>query len=395
MKKILFFIALFIFTGINAQQKCPCSKKNSVCHNSPNIPRSYTNVIFYPKANEDNIIRIYFDRMGDLYPDNDSPKIDKSIFLYKRNENYATLRFYFEDIKNVEELNRLALQFETQSSYDSIRQNLFKHYAKTINNKLNDNKFEQVIFLIHGFNNLQEEAEITYNDLKAQFPKDRKILFVEVYWDGLAKKNSKKIWSSAQPNSAYVGLGLRQLLGMVNSDIKITLIGHSTGASVATQVLFNPYKWKEDFQKKINDRFKQIPTPNQREINLFLLAAAIPGVNTFKDIKNTEVAENLIEIPTYQNISKIIIGYNNHDHALKKLLWKKIDLGLANKFGATSLGCNYNGEVQNTINIINEETSHIRVEAFDLSEKDCQKDHCVQSYIQSPGFQKIINLILD
>jgi len=116
-----------------------------------------------------------------------------------------------------------------------------------IDQKLKGNNSKDLIVLIHGFNDPIPDG--AYYSLRKNIEKylSSNPVFIEVYWDGLTALGNNpilsNIWSYAQSNSAKVGLGLRKILNKINPNIRLTLLTHSLGASVATHALFNPAKW--------------------------------------------------------------------------------------------------------------------------------------------------------
>jgi len=109
------------------------------------------------------------------------------------------------------------------------------------------------------------------------------------------------------------------------------------GASVVTGALWNTSsKWPVTQGQNFYQEMRCIPTPQQKDIRIGMLAPAIPGVSTFIDFnrRNTGLSKDIEILATQNNIIKVIIGYKEHDEILRKYV------DISNKFGATTLGAN-------------------------------------------------------
>jgi hypothetical protein len=301
----------------------------------------------------DNITRIYFDRMGFVYPDLQIPYDD-----FKNNDGRLNL-YYARNYPKYEVICRTNGIVPLQANFDTIAPNedplqeyLLSSYANQINN-LSEEK--EVVFIIHGFNEYPlnrrdsssfAEMKETRDTMETLF-KGRKFKYVEVYWDGLSQEggpkllrypNSFKIWNNAQVSATHVGLELRRLLNKLNSH-KIYVITHSHGAGVITTSLFNVIKfrphyyeqqghWLNEVNKKFNSKIYN--TPSQRFI-VGMLAPAIPGQNVFDEYYHRTVnGKNVI---TCTANYKFLIGFNENDPVNLKF---KV---AASKLGSTTLGC--------------------------------------------------------
>lgn len=366
MKKLFFIIAaLVVSVSLNAKEK---------------------NCIFYPEKDAIKNLKIYFDRAGDLYPPSNLHKVNSDMFYYpnrfdktKNNDiKTALLQEYFSI--NSGALYAICKDLGISACFNNMQVYLIQQYANQLNQEIKNGK--KIVFLIHGFNNFQEEAQSTYCIIKQKLNEKQDLVFVEVYWDGLAyNKKSMSIWSSAQFNAPYAGLGIRKVLNQVNNDGEIIFFTHSLGARVAAQVLFNVDVWKGSNRAVLNNISNIIPTPPQKNITLCMVAPAIPGKNTFDDL------DKYVENKTYKNIQKIIVGYNADDSALQKLLLKA-----PKKFGATSLGVNAGkNEVANTEKTVKNKNSEIQFLEVDLrKDKPLPKEHSMAEYVRAPGFKELI-----
>lgn len=364
------------------------------------------NVLMTPRLEEPGVVKIYFDREGDLYP----PEVHLNPYYFylqhlrkkekgwKKNEGYATVE---ESLTRTDSLSKAYIRQKYQlTGPDSIRlflrlqQTLRKNYVARIEKLMEDNNHKQVVVLIHGFNDPQPDAY--YFSLRRSINEKLKgkAVFVEVYWDGLTDMGDNpivaSIWGKARPNSAKVGLGLRNVLNKLNVQTSLTIITHSLGASVATHALFNPLRWPKTFQEKLDEDYRssKIATPQLQNITLAMLAPAIPGTTTFNHINNTVPEKSPL------HLKRLIIGYNHFDYAVTKG-------GLfARSFGSTALGADAKKEVDKTFKVIKDKAPDILCTGVDFSYSDTsklfkQKGHGVLFYEQSCQYAAFINAVFD
>lgn len=307
-------------------------------------------------ADKENVTRAYFDRYGDLYPNNGIVITYKDFFdpthsdnTYKENNETGNLEYYF--CQNNNALNELVKSYSVsitnncKQTFALVQEKINESICKKINSELG-NDGELIVF-IHGFNDPNPTGDFQQmRDLiKKQFPQ-RKISYLEVFWDGLTCNQGNPalagIWGRAQKNSSNVAIGLRMLISKINN-VPIKIITHSLGASVATGALFNTNsKWNND-NKEYLELSQLTEAPNQDDVRLGMLAPAIPGVTTFRDFNKRGKANASTE---RININRIVIGYNKNDLAVTKRAGKKDNSGIA---GATNLGCDYKDEIKKTI----------------------------------------------
>ncbi|HMV80427.1 MAG TPA: hypothetical protein PL048_12540, partial [Leptospiraceae bacterium] len=262
--------------------------------------------IVKPTSNSPTTIRIGFDQIGDLYPDDF--EIEKESFLAHNTVFLA----YAQRNRN------------PKISQQTIASKIIKEFKKSGSNEF--------IILIHGYN-VFEGATVnerqTYFDLikykiREKYPK-KKFFFLEVYWDGMMGKTE---WAPAQMNSFHAGRGLGELLRKIDPEINnpLTVITHSRGASVASYALWNvPLRKIDDIKdcEPVCFRFlkKCYPVPIEfyneqiqnrnalKSVRIGYLAPAIGGITYFE------------YFPKYvKNYSQVVIGINEKDSALRKKL---------------------------------------------------------------------------
>ncbi len=330
------------------------------------------NVLMVPRSDEQGIIKLYFDREGELYP----PDVHVTPYYFylqqlkksktkQSNPEFATVESALTRYDSLS-IAYVKKQYNLWDK-DSIRlfrrlQNLLqKNVVMQMKKSMEERKCKHLIFFIHGFNDPAPDAYYfsLRSDINALLKE--KPTFVEVYWDGLTSLGAHPalagIWDYARTNSAKVGLGLRKILNSVDADTKITILTHSLGASVATHVLFNPLNWPTKFQEKLEEDYQsdKIPTPHQYDIRLGMLAPAIGGTEEFDFINN------IVPISSTLNIKTLVVGYNHYDYAVTKG-------GLFPRwFGNTSLGADAKNEVSKTFYILKQKAPNTKIVGVDFS----------------------------
>ncbi len=314
------------------------------------------------EAESNNIVRVYFDKRGNIYPPRQLYVPFKNFFdpvkklhTGREKESSGNLASFYQ--QNPSQLNSLASHYLTNAynnnidSFNAIQEKFRSRYADSVAGLCRQLQNKMVV-LIHGFNDPDPTGD--YQDLRNRIRSSRLLpvntAYLEIYWDALTANNANpataRIWSRAQRNSAYVSLALRDLLRRLPANTSLRIITHSLGAGLATGALFNTTtKWKSNTReqgaankKERWDYFnavEQIPAPAQSDIRIAMFAPAIPGENTFVDFDKRNWSG-----PWKNNIHRIVIGFNRNDYAVTKRVAKS-DM-LANRLGSTSLGCNKN-----------------------------------------------------
>lgn len=366
------------------------------------------NVLMVPRMDETGVIKLYYDREGYLYPPEAHVTPHYFFLLHQRgaiknqdNPEFATIEYALrknDSLNNAYIRQRYNVAEADTSERFFIRlQNVLRANAvNRVNEMLKKRATNELVILIHGFNDPDPDAY--YFSLRRNINAylQHPPVYIEVYWDGLTALGSGTaapfIWQRARLNSAKVGLGLRSLLDGVDKNVRLTLLTHSLGASVATHALFNPDVWPQQFQEKLEKNYQsaEIPTPAHASILLGMLAPAISGTDIFDDIQNTVPERAKL------NLKRVVIGYNQYDYAVTKGgLFPKM-------FGNTALGANASGEVIKTERIIHERMPGAQCSAIDFSynlpdsirsrldkkslKKYRQSEHAILFYESNPNF---------
>jgi len=344
--------------------------------------------------NEDrSVMRIFFDRYGTLYP-------NITISDTKIMDNDSDLDMVYKNNKDLLQLACISNGLPADGTADMLQQKIIDDILKQINLAA---KNKQVILLIHGFNkhpfkpidsNSVAEFKLMREKIVNTYP-NKQFQFVEVYWDGctwangsdselIKARNSIKIWDNAQAASNFVGVELRKILTKIDNDDTI-VITHSLGASVITTALFNVDKFDlekkdNDFRKEILKAYEKTDTPTKK-FRIGMLAAAIPGENTFDDYLKRTPEKSII----FDNYD-FVLGYNTNDFIITKWI-------LAGKFGSTTLGSRLN-EINATNTILKGfKVKQIEPISFSFYSNDTpQKEHAFRAYIANT---KAMDIFLD
>lgn len=343
------------------------------------------------QQNDDGISRIYIDKYGYLYPQNQYIPKDQFFDPQKNGSDLkelvtnGNLWDYFKN--NSTEYNKLAVNYNVNSkqidsaAFEIIQENIIVKYADEIKQKLAKSKDNTLVVLIHGFNVADgtENFDVLRKEINSYKKND--FIYLDVFWDGLDAGNNlpflKTIWGKAQLNSNYVAIALRRVLANLDQSTKIRVVAHSMGTGVATGAVFNTYK---KFKCPPVDIIKENimnPTSISKDIRLGLIAPAIPGQNTF--INFFERGQIQLTKET-NNINRIVLGINTKDIAVTK------GLNLSKIAGSTSLGGDKN-EYDKTKKIFVKKLNYTPAETDQIFQKvnfnndsDYKKKHGIKYY---------------
>ncbi|WP_332454411.1 alpha/beta hydrolase [Chryseobacterium aquaticum] len=322
---------------------------------------------------DDGISRVYIDKYGYVYPENQYVSKDK-FFDPKNNgsdlKELTTNGNLWDYYKNDSaEYHQLAAKYKViikkidSVAFDAIQENIITQHVDQLKEKLGKSEDNTLVVLVHGFN--VEDGTEDFNFLKKEINtyKTNDYVYLDVYWDGNTTGNLaaplKTIWGKAQLNSGYVAMALRRILAKMDTNTRIKIIAHSLGSSVTTGALFSTYsKFKYPPVDLIKENLKY-PTSNARDIRLGLIAPAIPGENTF--VNFFERGQVHINKET-NTISKIVLGININDIAVSKAI------RMSKKMGSTSLGGDKD-EYENTKAMLVKKLQYTQNEADQLLQK--------------------------
>jgi hypothetical protein len=365
------------------------------------------------------VVRIYFDKKGNLYPSQQFFIPYKNFFDPERSKKTISekpgsgnLENYFMQngnrMKNLAAIYKLdgSAIISAKDSFYAVQEIIRKNIIGDVQAPYNDQSLKTLVVFIHGFNDADPtgDYQLIRNAIRKEGLERPGFVYLEVFWDGLTTNQGnpiyENIWKRALQNSAYVSIELRKILSALDQSVQIRIITHSLGASIGTGALFNTTtKWekngfrktgkhlREDYGMNFFENQKTIITPTQ-PARIGMIAPAIPGYNTFIDfnkrVPGIAVAQN--------NIDRIIVGYNVNDFAVTK---RALGKDLARYFGSTSLGCNCTRkgitELERTATVLDEigydETSVKQMlQPVDFSEYERRKrseEHGLYYYLQN------------
>jgi hypothetical protein len=404
-----------------------------------------------------DFFEIKMDSYGSLYPEKEILNLISKDEFEGFKKNYADLRTHsfhkrfkydnHEKIKNridKNEFPKIYKELYYLSKIDTDEEKFFKtwdnyHDSVTIY-KLNDiikqRGIVRVIFYIHGYNVPYSLAVIqaitTYKFYKENIP-NGKVLFVPVYWpsnnakmnnlnqdnfsiDNIKKfKTNGKLFLRYSNRCYYAAITLRKIINGIDTNVKMDIIAHSLGATIATTTLINTYTKlhynRNSTLKVISDKPDEVlkiernkyfgkdqinydllkrfydkeNTPPTRAINVFLSAAAIPGQITFVDMDDT-IMQNKKFYVTINPCDEMVTKSEIRNQVKKKSLLK-VNAINHNRLSSTSLGCNGSNDTDTTkANYIARVPSGI----FKISKASIQIDHDLFVYLEQNAYQTFL-----
>ncbi len=354
----LFFLLFFVPFITFAQ---PADNTRSVLYgqrnNLPNLPDTY---------------RIFLDRNGDLYPDQEIP----DSLLYTANASLVQL---FAQQPTLFPTN--------QGSFTAYQDSLLKSKISLLNAA--SVSVEDVFVLVHGFRKpfhptpggrtAQSEYLLVQQRIRNSAPASSRALFIEIYWDGtydccfsMKTKRNREIFElfelQAQRHASAAGYRLRPLFAGIKTN-RLHLIGHSLGTRLLLAATFNSYP--EDVAKNI----QKGATPAQSLVDICLIGPAISG-DAFEHYYERGTAEAPIK-DNYQ----LAIFYNRKDFVLKKRIF--IFGPGPRRFGDTSLGADRRRSIKKLTELFTANYPSSKIESFRV---DIGISHALRHYTSTTEF---------
>ena len=376
MKKIIFLLTLFITTNLVSQK---------------NQHVLYGEKATYYKPSE-NVFGLFLDKNGDIYPD-DTITDEKLIAC-----NASLQEFYQQNPKRflkIAEKHQLKLTEYSDTNYIIFQDILAREKIELINKFQKNNT---LFVLIHGFRKpfIKQDRSTTamedYGYLRNSIEKieeeNKKIKFLEIYWDGMfdsffgeesGSLNDVFILfeQDAQKNAIRTGYALRRIISKIDTKA-YNIITHSLGAQVGVSLLTNTY------DDKINEEITKLETPSQQKINICLIAPAMAAA-PFVDYYQRTTSLNFKQKDNYY----LSILFNEKDAVLNK------KIGFfgpgPRKYGDTSLGCNYENEIGVLQNMFEENYKNSSLKIYDTS---VTRDHRIKNYVETLNFENYIKELL-
>ena len=317
------------------------------------------------KPNDCTALTIRLDGEGNYYPnifieDKSMKKSDGKLSVWYKNHPLL-----FDSLLTTNNIQK------TEGSIDQLNRAIetnFKHLIDSLSNT------RQIIFLIHGYRKQMYDkkdntlATIDNDSVESKLGSNK--LFVEIYWDSkhismlkgvFGKKGFKMMEASAIPNAKNVGIQLRSLISSINKS-EVSIICHSLGAVVANELTFN-------YSSETN-------LMNGKQLKTVYLGAAI-GYESFRNVA-------LRGIGNYE--LKTCISYNVDDFVLLKDFGKLVNSS-AITYGNTSLGCNYDGDIDKLLNMYKTELPEEYLPI--IINMNGRKDHRLSYYVNHSSFDQV------
>jgi hypothetical protein len=345
---------------------------------------SQTNVVFGERESALNQTSVFFDRLGNMYPDYFIS--DTSL----QNCNGSLESWY---ISHAYEFEQIAKKYNSQFTFPdeqsliTLNDSILAFKIRAINSLRDSSKSLNV--LVHGFrksfNPSMDRTSTQDFGFWEETIKTKSELItpsLKIYWDASydccfstnsAKNDSLfEMFEQAYKRADAVGLALRSLLNKLECQ-QLNIIGHSLAAKVIQSCIYNVIP-------------NSIPGLTQDRVNICLIAPATSG-----GVSWVNYLQRNVSIPSKDNV-RLLILYNEKDFALRK---KDNKLGFfgpgANKYGSTRLGCNKGLEAEKLADYFNEKYPNSTIKLVDCTKLG--RVHSSRFYVDSVFFDEVIEWI--
>jgi hypothetical protein len=286
-----------------------------------------------PSPDGSPIVRLYYDRNGDLYPGTllnvyvpdaafdfaqDGFQLERHFELH-----WGKQRPSFWDA--VVDSLRLSSTQPPSMVWAAIQDSLNNRAVEAVKRTTaprGDQK-RSLVVLVHGFNNSPGAAEASYAGVRAHLAaagvvRPERSTYLQLYWDGLTNDIGIPIWRQAQFNFPLIGVSFRRVLNRVPHEVPVRIITHSSGGPLISNTLWNaswpiqPNKWTDDWPRyewyyaHADTTLGAWAPPTHPDLRVGMIVPAMPG-QTFNKFK-----------PGPGGPSRIIIGANPNDLAIRK-----------------------------------------------------------------------------
>lgn len=215
------------------------------------------NVLFFENVGQPsppNVTRLYVDAFGNLYPNSGLSQVYQpvdghqgSLFAAMADSSSKLCPAESQPSEASVLCDAILMEGWHPSQYS-----LWEKSAKTIAEQAQIGSGEvDLIFLIHGYNNLESAAKKSYKKARKDIARyqspGRRQYFIEVYWDGYTSDTGLGVWAKAQSSGPLVGFKLRRLIyaikrdiGDNEADVRLRFLTHSSGAFVVGALFGDP-----------------------------------------------------------------------------------------------------------------------------------------------------------
>ena len=345
---------------------------------------SQTNVLFGERESALNQTSVFFDRLGNMYPDYFIS--DTSL----QNCNASLESWY---ISHAHEFEKIAKKYNCQFTFPdeqsliTLNDSILTFKIRTINSLTNSSKSLNV--LVHGFRKSFKQSmdrtstqDFVFWEEMIDTRSKVKTPSIRVYWDASydccfstnsAKNDSLfEMFERTYQRADTIGLALRSLLNKLKVE-QINVIGHSLAARVIQSCIYNVIP-------------NSIAGMAQNRLNVCLIAPATSGGEAWVNYlqRNTP-------IPLEDNV-RLLILYNEKDFALRK---KDNKFGLfgpgTDHYGCTRLGCNKNREAEKLERSFKQNFPMSPIKLVNCTKLG--RVHSSRFYFESTYFDEVINWI--
>jgi hypothetical protein len=366
--------------------------------------------------NRDEAAAFYMDRYGDLYPPA-SVSLDLFHFINVRNgprphvppgtPEFASLKsLYAWKAERAPGTDRdwpklLAYAGVTASGvfeadWAMVQGVLRKREAQRISTL--GGEYDDVVLLIHGYNNNHPDALAWYRDVESNFRDEgarygRRVAFVRMYWDGLKGTTPLFIWDNAQYNGYLVGLELRRLLSDVEGDTPLRVFTHSSGAYVITNALGDasagaqiPMMGLKYPDRSAGTAPGYAPPTQLRDVRVAMLVPAQPTIAFRNYFRNADTGQP--------------------DPAKRALVPQRLILGLSKRDAATNkygvIPCGWKGATCMAVKIRQScrqvaedlEIAPPRLLAVNFAKQGIRHPHAVKAYMEDDEWPELTRALL-
>lgn len=318
------------------------------------------------------VVTIRIDGEGNYYPD---------LYIEDKSMKKADGKLALWYKKNPELFDKILDQHEIDNKdnpLNLLNQSIEENFVRLINHASAN---REVVFIVHGYRKQMYKQKdnalsMKENDIVERYLGSNK-LFVEIYWDSkhitlikgaAGKKILKMMEASAIPNALNVGRQLRTLVSAIDKS-NIGIISHSLGSVVANELSFN-------YDQDMNHM-------NGKELNMVYLAPAIGHESFSKAFKRGKGNYKL----------NTCVAFNANDFVLMKdfsVFGRQINSD-ATTYGNTSLGCNYNGDIDKLCELYK---TNLQDENMPLIvDMSGRINHNFSYYVKHPAFSQVLEFL--
>lgn len=205
------------------------------------------NVTYGKSARAQQILSVYYDRYGNMYPDG-AVNIDDAALRHSQQDQTRILNIkaYFADSRRNADWSGLleSLGVASTGQFDRDWNEVQERQRVRLQGLIaSASEKRTLVILIHGYNNGERGVDAWYGAARDSIAARLRMYhgtpptFLHVYWDGLASINPLRTWAAAQYNFPLIGLEFRRLLNGLDSLKPMRILTHSSGGPLVISAL--------------------------------------------------------------------------------------------------------------------------------------------------------------